>query len=107
MTFEKQLLRVCKACAYLWKSLKNGRTMKEQKRKKICDIAAELFAEKGFENTTTRDISKAAGMSDAGVYYYFDSKELLLYQIKIFKLIPESCTNYLLRLEAPGLKRPA
>lgn len=55
--------------------------MKEQKRKEICDIAAKLFAEKGFESTTTRDISKAAGMSDAGVYYYFDSKELLLYQI--------------------------
>jgi AcrR family transcriptional regulator len=55
--------------------------MKEQKRKKICDIAAKLFAERGFESTTTRDISKAAGMSDAGVYYYFDSKELLLYQI--------------------------
>jgi AcrR family transcriptional regulator len=65
----------------LWKSLENGRTMKEQKRKKICDIAAKLFAERGFESTTTRDISKAAGMSDAGVYYYFDSKELLLYQI--------------------------
>lgn len=55
--------------------------MKAQKREKIFQIATKLFAERGFQNTTTRDISKAAGMSDAGVYYYFDSKELLLYQI--------------------------
>lgn len=56
--------------------------MKNTKKKKVvCDIAAKLFAEKGFENTSTRDISKAAGMSDAGLYYYFDSKESLLYEI--------------------------
>ncbi len=55
--------------------------MKEDKRKEICNIAVKLFAEKGFENTSTRDISKAAGMSDAGIYYYFESKEALLFEI--------------------------
>jgi AcrR family transcriptional regulator len=54
---------------------------KEEKRKKIRDAAARLFAEKGFENTTTRDIAGAAGINNAALYYYFDNKEQLLYQI--------------------------
>ena len=55
--------------------------IKEQKRRKIRDAAAKIFAERGFENTTTRDIAKFAEISPASVYYYFDSKEVLLYQI--------------------------
>ena len=54
---------------------------KEQKRKRIRQIATKLFVEKGFENTTTRDIANAAGINKAALYYYFDSKEVLLYQI--------------------------
>jgi len=55
--------------------------MKENKRKKIQDVANKLFSKKGFENTTTRDIAEAAGISNASLYYYFDSKEDLLYRI--------------------------
>jgi AcrR family transcriptional regulator len=54
---------------------------KEQKRRKIRDSAAKIFAEQGFENTTTRDIARAAEISPAALYYYFDSKEDLLCQI--------------------------
>ena len=54
---------------------------KEKKRKIIREVATKLFAEKGFENTTTREISKAAKVSSSALYYYFDSKEELLYQI--------------------------
>ena len=52
-----------------------------EKRTRIIDTAAKLFAEKGFENTTTRDICKATGMSHAMIYYYFDDKESLVYEI--------------------------
>lgn len=52
-----------------------------EKRTRIIDTAAKLFAKKGFENTTTRDICKATGMSHAMIYYYFDDKESLLYEI--------------------------
>ena len=55
--------------------------MKEQKRKNIQDIATKLFVEKGFENTSTRDIAKAAGISKPTLYYYFDSKEDILFKI--------------------------
>jgi len=54
---------------------------KEKKRQVIRNAAAELFAHKGFENTTTRDISSAAGISKGAPYYYFESKEDLLFQI--------------------------
>ncbi|MBW1800479.1 MAG: TetR family transcriptional regulator [Deltaproteobacteria bacterium] len=55
--------------------------MKEKKRNKIKDVANKLFSEKGFENTTTRDLAEAAGISNAALYYYFQSKEDLLYRI--------------------------
>ena len=55
--------------------------MKEEKRKLIRNAAAKVFAERGFKSATTRDIPSAAGISPAAVYYYFDSKEDLLYQI--------------------------
>ena len=54
---------------------------KDDKRKIIGNGAARVFAKKGFDKTTTRDIAKAAKISAASVYYYFDSKEDLLYQI--------------------------
>jgi TetR/AcrR family transcriptional regulator, cholesterol catabolism regulator len=54
---------------------------KTEKRVLIREAAARLFAEKGFEKTTTREISGYAGISNAALYYYFDSKEEILYQI--------------------------
>lgn len=44
--------------------------------------AAALIAEKGFEATSMRDVSGAVGVSLAGLYHYFESKEELLYQIQ-------------------------
>ena len=43
--------------------------------------AAEAFADKGFHATTTRDIASRAGLSPAGVYVHFASKEDLLFQL--------------------------
>lgn len=43
--------------------------------------AAEAFSEKGFHATTTRDIASRAGLSPAGVYVHFPSKEGLLYEL--------------------------
>jgi len=39
--------------------------------------AAELFAERGFDGTTVRDIAAAAGVNQALVFRYFGSKERL------------------------------
>ena len=48
----------------------------------ILDFATEVFAEKGYEGASMRDLSRLSGISLAGLYYYFDSKEKLLYFIQ-------------------------
>src|ERR1041385_6708905 len=49
---------------------------------KLLHPAAHIFCEKGYEGASMRDLSRAAGMSLAGLYHYFDSKEELLYLIQ-------------------------
>src|SRR6267143_7276399 len=48
----------------------------------ILDHATEVFCEKGYEGASMRDLSRATGMSPAGLYPYFQSKERLLYLIQ-------------------------
>ena len=48
----------------------------------ILNHAATVFAEKGYEGASMRDLSRLTGMSLAGLYYYFDSKDKLLYHIQ-------------------------
>ena len=58
---------------------------------KILKCSAKIFAEKGFHHTSVRDISRATKMSLSGLYYYFTTKEELLY------LIQERCFLTLLQ----------
>jgi len=44
--------------------------------------ATGVFCEKGYEGASMRDLSRASGMSLAGLYHYFGSKERLLYLIQ-------------------------
>ncbi|HEY6339414.1 MAG TPA: TetR/AcrR family transcriptional regulator [Candidatus Sulfotelmatobacter sp.] len=44
--------------------------------------ATEVFCKKGYEGASMRDLSRASGMSLAGLYYYFGSKERLLFLIQ-------------------------
>src|SRR5208283_4843016 len=54
----------------------------EAKLDHILCHSARIFAEKGFEGASIRDISRATGISLSGLYYYFDSKQKLLYLIQ-------------------------
>ena len=56
--------------------------------------AAQVFSEKGYEGASIRDISRATGISLSGLYYYFESKQQLLYLIEL-----HAFTNILQRLE--------
>jgi len=58
------------------------RAATQQKLDQVLARAAALFAEKGFEATSMRDVSAAVGGSLAGLYHYFESKEELLYQLQ-------------------------
>ncbi|HEY2392480.1 MAG TPA: TetR family transcriptional regulator [Candidatus Angelobacter sp.] len=50
----------------------------EDTRRKIYEAAMELFREKGFEQTTMRDVAAKAGVALGGAYYYFSSKEAIV-----------------------------
>ncbi|WP_245562287.1 TetR/AcrR family transcriptional regulator [Niabella aurantiaca] len=49
-----------------------------QKQLEIMKAAVEIFADKGFDNASVRDIAKAADVNVAMISYYFGSKEKLL-----------------------------
>ncbi|MBK6886094.1 MAG: TetR family transcriptional regulator [Tetrasphaera sp.] len=48
---------------------------------RLMEAAADAFSDLGFHGTTTRDIASRAGLSPAGVYVHFTSKEDLLFNI--------------------------
>jgi AcrR family transcriptional regulator len=50
----------------------------EDTRRRIYEAAMELFREKGFEQTTMRDIAAKAGVALGGAYYYFSQKEAIV-----------------------------
>jgi AcrR family transcriptional regulator len=49
----------------------------EARREAIVEAVRDVFAEKGFDGTTTRELAKAAGVSEALLYKHFPSKESL------------------------------
>lgn len=56
-----------------------------EKQIQILEVAETLFAEKGFDGTSIRDISKMAKINVAMVSYYFGSKEKLLESLILHK----------------------
>jgi AcrR family transcriptional regulator len=51
------------------------------RRAQIVTIAAEIFATKGYANSTVRDIGDAAGILSGSLYHHFSSKEAILEEI--------------------------
>ena len=48
------------------------------RRQQLLRVCARLFREKGFDGTTIRDISTAAGMHSGSPFYHFASKQAML-----------------------------
>ncbi|HEU4643091.1 MAG TPA: TetR/AcrR family transcriptional regulator [Gemmatimonadaceae bacterium] len=55
---------------------------RDQKLETLLTAAARVFAKHGYHQTSMRDLARASGISLAGVYYYVQSKEELLYLIQ-------------------------
>lgn len=51
------------------------------RRRHIVNTAAELFAARGFERTTTAEICKAAGMSAGNLFHYFPNKRAIFHAV--------------------------
>lgn len=56
---------------------KHSRTSSRERQASLIAAAATLFAKKGFNGTTTKEIAKAAGVSEALVFKYFPTKHAL------------------------------
>src|SRR5207244_4597677 len=71
-----------KPAARRMRSSADPETRFDRRLAKILSHATDVFYEKGYEGASMRDLSRASGMSLAGLYYYFESKERLLYLIQ-------------------------
>lgn len=56
------------------------------RRVEICRTAAQIFRDRGFDATSMSDLARSLGMTKAGLYHYFDSKEALLFEIMTYGL---------------------
>lgn len=55
----------------------SSRLSSDERREAIVEAVKGVFAEKGFDGTTTRELANAAGVSEALLYKHFPSKESL------------------------------
>lgn len=67
-------------------------------KKKTIEAAINLFAKQGYHGTSTLQIAKEAGVSQATVFKYFKTKEDLLYSI-IVPIIPKLFLDFLKRIQ--------
>ena len=63
-------------------TIKEALSRHDQKLELILRTSARIFAEKSYHSTSMRDISRATGVSLAGLYHYCKSKEELLFLIQ-------------------------
>ena len=75
----------------------------QAKLQHILQHAARVFSEKGYEGASIRDISRATDVSLSSLYYYFESKQKLLYLIQIhaFRSILEQLEALVERVREP------
>lgn len=60
---------------------KASRSLNGERAKEIYKEAARIFHQHGFDATSMDDLARALRMTKAGLYYYIDSKEDLLFRI--------------------------
>ena len=54
-----------------------GRMTGDKRREQILQTAVSLFSQRGFKGTTTKEIARAAGVSEAMVFRHFENKDAL------------------------------
>jgi len=84
----------------------NGSSRFDRRLAEILKHATGVFCDKGYEGASMRDLSRASGISLAGLYYYFESKEKLLYLIQkhTFSTILQRLRKRLQNVSDPELR---
>ena len=75
-----------------------GRMPADIRREQILQTAVDLFSQRGFKGTTTKELAKAAGVSEAIIFRHFASKDELYAAI----LESKSCPNGLRKFPWEG-----
>jgi AcrR family transcriptional regulator len=84
-------------------STSTRRRQSEERRVQLIDTALRVFAEKGVEGATVKDLSEAAGVAQGLLYHYFRSKEdLLRAALERHYFLPDQR-----RIASPDRDRPA
>jgi len=81
--------------------LSNRSLQPSQTRDRILQSAQRLFARKGYEKTTTRDLAQAAGVAEGTLFRYFDTKKAILVEVATQGWV-ELLTDLLTELSAMG-----
>ncbi len=55
--------------------------IKTEKQQKLVETAIQLFAEKGYANTSTAEIARASGVSEATIFKHYGTKDNLLLSV--------------------------
>jgi TetR/AcrR family acrAB operon transcriptional repressor len=53
----------------------------EQTKRRLVDAATRLFAERGYARTSVKHVADAAGVSQGSIFWHFESKEGLLFEV--------------------------
>ena len=76
-------MRIARRGKAVYLCSRNMQILKDDTRRRILTQSRKLFLEKGFRDTTTRDIAQASGAVLSSLYRYFSSKDdLFLYIVK-------------------------
>jgi len=83
--------------------LSDDRGSYDEKLQRILKASSAIFADKSYHQASVRDISAATGISLSGLYYYFRSKEELLFLIQshCFETILERIRHDLAGVQDP------
>lgn len=64
-----------------WREMRQTPQTEEDTRTKILQAALQLFAKRGYEGTTTKDLAKSAGVAEGTLFRHFDSKKAILIEV--------------------------
>jgi AcrR family transcriptional regulator len=64
-----------------WREIRQNPQTEDDTRTKILQAALQLFAKRGYEGTTTKDLAKFAGVAEGTLFRHFNSKKAILIEV--------------------------
>ena len=64
-----------------WREMRSSHPQEEDTRTKILQAALKLFARRGYDGTTTKDLAKSAGVAEGTLFRHFNNKKAILIEV--------------------------